>query len=185
MFCFHIEQFLLFSRANNARSKAYSAEIYAKQARGDSLEARVSARAAAPDFRQPGNYIKKKERSKNIILLFPGEEKPQAFIPLDIDRQVDGKLVITNHINIGPPNGRLPMPSNFSPDTSMSLPPHQTNSIASYKLDGGVYQGQPPSRQPNDWNQNTKVKLFSLIYLLEVLFSNSDYWITIVYSPTS
>ena len=49
-------------RANNARSKAHSAEIYAKQARSDSLEARISARTAAPDFRQPGklfscNYI--------------------------------------------------------------------------------------------------------------------------------
>jgi len=42
-------------RANNARSKAHSAEIYAKQARGDSIEARISAKAAAPDFHQPGN----------------------------------------------------------------------------------------------------------------------------------
>lgn len=48
--------FFLYFRANNARSKAHSAEIYAKQARNDSVEARVSAKTAAPDFRQPGNY---------------------------------------------------------------------------------------------------------------------------------
>jgi len=42
-------------RANNARSKAHSAEIYAKQARNDSAEARLSAKSAAPDFHQPGN----------------------------------------------------------------------------------------------------------------------------------
>jgi hypothetical protein len=47
--------FLFFFRANNARSKAHSAEIYAKQARSDSIDARASAKAAAPDFRQPGN----------------------------------------------------------------------------------------------------------------------------------
>ncbi|CAF4940022.1 unnamed protein product, partial [Rotaria socialis] len=60
-------------------SKAHSAEIYAKQARNDSVEARVSAKTAAPDFRQPG------------------EEKPQSFITLDIDRQIDGKLITANH----------------------------------------------------------------------------------------
>jgi len=45
---------LAVSRANNARSKAHSAEIYAKQARHDSTDARSSAKLAAPDFRQPG-----------------------------------------------------------------------------------------------------------------------------------
>lgn len=50
---------IVFSRANNARSKAHSAEIYAKQARYDSVEARKSAKAAAPDFRQPGNEIRR------------------------------------------------------------------------------------------------------------------------------
>ncbi|CAF4368002.1 unnamed protein product, partial [Adineta steineri] len=92
------------ARANNARSKAHSAEIYAKQARSDSVEARVSAKLAAPDFRQPG------------------EDKPQTYIPLDIDRQSDGKLVTSTPINVGVPNGRLPVPSNFVPNTSMSLP---------------------------------------------------------------
>jgi hypothetical protein len=48
------KNFLSYSRANNARSKAHSAEIYAKQARSDSIEARASAKLAAPDFRQPG-----------------------------------------------------------------------------------------------------------------------------------
>lgn len=46
--------FLIYFRANNARSKAHSAEIYAKQARADSIQARVSAKTADPDFRQPG-----------------------------------------------------------------------------------------------------------------------------------
>jgi hypothetical protein len=49
-----IKKHLCYFRANNARSKAHSAEIYAKQARQDSVEARISAKAAAPDFRQPG-----------------------------------------------------------------------------------------------------------------------------------
>lgn len=48
------ETFFLYFRANNARSKAHSAEIYAKQACSDSIEARASAKLAAPDFRQPG-----------------------------------------------------------------------------------------------------------------------------------
>jgi hypothetical protein len=49
-----IDKKLLCFRANNARSKAHSAEIYAKQARHDSVDARASAKLAAPDFRQPG-----------------------------------------------------------------------------------------------------------------------------------
>ena len=48
--------FYIIFRANNARSKAHSAEIYAKQARNDSIEARASAKLAAPDFRQPGYW---------------------------------------------------------------------------------------------------------------------------------
>ncbi|CAF0883916.1 unnamed protein product [Rotaria sordida] len=118
------------ARANNARSKAYSAEIYAKQARNDSTEARTSAKAAAPDFRQPGL------------------EKPQPFIPLDIDRQIDGKLVTSNHINISPP--KVPLP--------LHLSQHKTNSVASpaFILDGGVYQGQPTSTKSDNWNLNTK-----------------------------
>ncbi|CAF2583482.1 unnamed protein product [Rotaria sp. Silwood2] len=132
------------ARANNARSKAHSAEIYAKQARNDSVEARVSAKAAAPDFRQPG------------------EEKPQPFISLDIDRQIDGKPLPSNHINVSPPNGRLPMSSNYLPNSSIPLPLHisQSHPITataspSFPLDGGVYQGQPPT-QANNWNPNTK-----------------------------
>jgi hypothetical protein len=68
----HVIQYkiLLFFRANNARSKSHSAEIYAKQARGDSIEARVSARAAAPDFRQPGNYPKKKSTETFSSIFF-------------------------------------------------------------------------------------------------------------------
>ncbi|CAF3578137.1 unnamed protein product [Rotaria sp. Silwood1] len=133
------------ARANNARSKAHSAEIYAKQARNDSVEARVSAKAAAPDFRQPG------------------EEKPQPFIPLDIDRQIDAKLLPSNHINISPPNGRLPISSNYLPNSSIPLPSHisqphpiTATTSSSFPLDGGVYQGQPPT-QSNTWNPNTKI----------------------------
>ncbi|CAF2082672.1 unnamed protein product [Rotaria magnacalcarata] len=124
------------ARANNARSKAHSAEIYAKQARNDSVEARVSAKTAAPDFRQPG------------------EEKPQAFITLDIDRQIDGKLIIANHTSTSPPDGRLP--------TSRTLPPHlsqqQQNQEVSpaFIIDGGVYQGQSTLTQPADWNPKRK-----------------------------
>ncbi len=153
-----------FSRANNARSKAHSAEIYAKQARSDSIEARAAARAAAPDFRQPG-YFKKKFIF--FVFLFPllGEDKPQTFIPLDIDRQVDGKLIIGNHINVSPPNGRLPVTPNHIPHPSMPVPPHLSPHQSSPAtppliLDGGVYQGQPPTTQASDWNANTKVKGF-------------------------
>ncbi|CAF3438668.1 unnamed protein product [Rotaria socialis] len=132
------------ARANNARGKAHSAEIYAKQSRNDSVEARTSAKAAAPDFRQPG------------------EEKPQPYIPLDIDRQIDGKLLPNNHINVSPPNGRLPMSSNYLPNSSTPLPSHisqshQNTSTATspFALDGGVYQGQSQN-QSNNWNTNPK-----------------------------
>ena len=57
----------LSSRANNARSKAHSAEIYAKQARSDSVQARLSARAAAPDFRQPGTVDEKSLETRSIL----------------------------------------------------------------------------------------------------------------------
>ncbi|CAF0840852.1 unnamed protein product [Adineta ricciae] len=136
------------ARANNARSKAHSAEIYAKQARNDSIEARVAAKAAAPDFRQPG------------------EDKPQVFIPLDIDRQTDGKLITINHVDTGLPNGRIPIPSNFIPHTTPILPPHvshqnQNNPITSsnFTLDGGVYQGQLPTaaKPVHDVNSNIKM----------------------------
>lgn len=91
------------------------------------------------------------------------------FIPLDIDRQMDGKLITTNHVTTGLPNGRIPIPSNFTPHTAMILPPHvsqqnQNNPITSsnFTLDGGVYQGQPPTatKTMHDVNSNVKVKLF-------------------------
>jgi hypothetical protein len=80
---------------------------------------------------------------------------------------VDGKVVTSNHISISPPNGRLPpMPSNYPQNTSTPLPSHisqpHPNSITPippYTLDGGVYQGQPPT-QPNHWNANTRVNSF-------------------------
>jgi len=138
------------ARANNARSKAHSAEIYAKQARADSIEARVSAKSAAPDFRQPG------------------EEKPQPFIPLDIDRHVEGKtVVISNHTNMSPPNGRLPTSSNYLPNSSMPLSSHLSHpypqpitTAPPSDLDGGVYQGQSvaaTSNKTNEWNPTNKI----------------------------
>lgn len=111
----------------------------------------------------------------NYSISFLGEDKPQIFIPLDIDRQMDGKLISNNHIVNGPPNGRLPMPSNFTPHTTMALSPHlsqqqqqqpqPTNPVTSsnYMLDGGVYQGQAPAKPLHDINSTTKVNLFSLI----------------------
>ncbi|CAF1092159.1 unnamed protein product [Adineta ricciae] len=120
-------------------------EIYAKQARSDSIEARASAKLAAPDFRQPG------------------EEKPQAFIPLDLDRQLDGRVVTSNHINISPPNGRLPASLNYLSNSSIPPPSHITplhptsvSTMSPFSLDGGVYQGQPPT-QPTNWNANTRL----------------------------
>jgi hypothetical protein len=79
--------------------------------------------------------------------LLSGEEKPQPFILLDIDRQVDGKLISSNHISVSPPNGRLPMSSNYLPNNLVPLPSHisqsHSNAIAlpTFALDGGVYQG--------------------------------------------
>ncbi len=114
------------------------------------------------------NQVISLKNKKTFILFFSGLDKPQAFIPLDIDRQVDGKLIIGNHINVNPPNGRLPMAANHVPNTSIPLPSHpsqhQLNPVTpAFMLDGGVYQGQPPTTQLNDWNLNTKVKGFFLI----------------------
>jgi hypothetical protein len=84
-----------------------------------------------------------------------GEEKPQPFITLDIDRQVDGKLITSNHISVSPPNGRLPMLPNYLPNNLAPLPSHisqsHSNAIAlpTFALDGGVYQGGQPSQLPN------------------------------------
>jgi len=46
----------------------------------------------------------------------------------------------------------MPLPSH--------LPQQQPNSVtpSAYMLDGGVYQGQPPSRPLNERDSNTKVK---------------------------
>jgi hypothetical protein len=98
-------------------------------------------------------------------LLFLGEEKPQPFIVLDIDRQVDGKIVTSNHISsASPPNGRLPMSTNYPSNNSLPMPSHLSQHLPStiispspYALDGGVYQGHTPT-QTNDWKPNTKVK---------------------------
>jgi hypothetical protein len=98
-----------------------------------------------------------KSPSKYLSFFFLGEDKPQPFIPLDIDRQVDGKIAISNHVNISSPNGRLPMSSNYVPNTSMPLPLH----LSQHKLntpDGGVYHGQPPPNQTNQWALNSNVK---------------------------
>jgi hypothetical protein len=115
----------------------------------------------------PVIILRKNQQKHSHLSFFLGEEKPQPFISLDIDRQVDGKVVISNHININPPNGRLPMSLNYVPNTSMPLPPHlsqhQQNLLPSspLTLDGGVYQGQqPPPMQSNEWNPNTRVKCF-------------------------
>ncbi len=55
------------------------------------------------------------------------------------------------------------MPSNYVPTNSLPLPsqPHPTSIPSSppFSLDGGVYQGQPPSQSTN-WIPNTKVNLF-------------------------
>lgn len=182
-----------FFRANNARSKAHSAEIYAKQARADSIEARVSAKSAAPDFRQPG---KNKIVDSNDFSNFPhsfyffvtGEEKPQPFIPLDIDRHVEGKTVISNHTNMSPPNGRLPTSSNYLPNSSMPLPSHLSHPYSQpittappSDLDGGVYQGQSvaaTSNKTHEWNPTNKVNDFlfsnflrnSMLFIIIIIF---------------
>ena len=106
-----------------------------------------------------------------------GEEKPQPFISLDIDKQVDGKVVTSNHIS-GAPNGRLPLSSNYQAPGLLPLPsylsaaqPNTHSASSGLLLDGGVYQGQGPSSLPpsssspaatttaqaNDWNSNQKV----------------------------
>lgn len=59
----------------------------------------------------------------------------------------------------------------------MSIPshvsPHPPNpSIPPFMLDGGVYQGHPPTTQSNDWNPNTKVKLISFMYKKNNFFSS-------------
>lgn len=105
----------------------------------------------------------------NFILFFfyfsfalLGEEKPQPYIPLDIDRQVEGKLVTSNHVSVSPPNGRLPMSASYLPNNSNLLPSHisqshpntTTSSPLLLSLDGGVYQGHSQT-QPN-----TKVNFF-------------------------
>jgi hypothetical protein len=101
-----------------------------------------------------------------FLLFLLGEDKPQPYIVLDIDRQVDGKLVTSNHITVSPPNGRLPMSSNYPPNNSLPLLTHTSqphpNAIplsAPHSLDGGVYQGQQPPQSSN-WIPNTKVNLF-------------------------
>jgi hypothetical protein len=48
---------LCFLRAKNARAKAESAELAAKQARMDSEVARIRAHEVAPDFIQPGMIL--------------------------------------------------------------------------------------------------------------------------------
>jgi hypothetical protein len=101
----------------------------------------------------------RKKRHHRKKFHFSGEEKPQSFIQLDIDRQGDGKLAIGNHITVNPPNGRIPMPSNHVPNISMPIPSHlPQHQPPTYMLDGGVYQGQPSTTQSNDWNTNSRVK---------------------------
>jgi hypothetical protein len=96
-----------------------------------------------------------------------GEEKPQPYIPLDLDRHVEGKLVASNHVSVGAPNGRLPISSSYAPHNSMPLPtyssrqhPHAMAASPPCILDGGVYQGYQPT-QSNDCNPNAKVQSFS------------------------
>ena len=52
------------------------------------------------------------------------------------------------------PTNSLPLPSQTSPPHPTSIP-----SSTPFSLDGGVYQGQPPSQSSN-WIPNTKVNLF-------------------------
>lgn len=115
-----------------------------------------------------------------------GEEKPQPFIVLDIDRQVEGKLVTNNQMPIGSPNGRLPMSSNYQPNATLPMPlylsqtqpNHHPTSSTPFLLDGGVYQGQAPTTsqpqtQVNQWNPNSKVKR-SFSSSISFLFLCSD-----------
>lgn len=106
-----------------------------------------------------------------------GEEKPQPFIPLDIDKQGDGSMNISNHINLSPPNGRLPM----SVSGQLSSP-----ESGNFHLDGGVYQGQPMSAQSSDWNTNTKVRRSSARKLISNILENYlDDVFTIIDSTTT
>jgi len=116
---------------------------------------------------------------------FLGEEKPQPFIPLDLDKQVDGRLVVGNHTSFSPPNGRLPM---SSPPLSSHVPQSQSNLIGSpsipLTLDGGVYQGQPPTQPAIRVIQYAKLNILSLSmnflfrildhHLPQYLFLNSN-----------
>ena len=92
-----------------------------------------------------------------------GEEKPQPFISLDIDQQIDGQLAPNSHVNFSPPDSHLPMLSNYLPHSSMSSPSQisqfhaNTITTSPFALDGGVYQGQT-SMQSNNWNSNPIVK---------------------------
>ena len=55
-------------------------------------------------------------------------------------------------MSVSPPNGRLPMPTNYPPITSTPLPTHISQShpivpaspLSIATLDGGVYQGHGP-----------------------------------------
>lgn len=96
-----------------------------------------------------------------------GEEKPQPFITLDIDRQVDGKLVVSNHVPLSPPNGRLPIsaayPQNKLTPLPTQIPPSQPTALGPspplHALDGGVYQGGHPPPAPTQ--PTTKVDRFA------------------------
>ena len=84
---------------------------------------------------------------------------------------MEGKVVTNNQMPIGSPNGRLPMSSNYAPNSTLPMPlylsqtqpNHHPPSTTPFLLDGGVYQGQPPTTttttaQPNQWNANSKVR---------------------------
>lgn len=56
------------------------------------------------------------------------------------------------------------MPSNYLRNTSTPLPSHisqpQPSSVTPFTLDGGVYQGQPPTAQPTQWNTKVNLLIF-------------------------
>jgi hypothetical protein len=94
---------------------------------------------------------------------------------LDIDKQGDGQMNISNHINLSPPNGRLPI-SVSGQLTSPESP--------NFLLDGGVYQGQSMTAQSNDWN--AKVKKSSLRKLISnILNKHSDDGFIIINATTT
>jgi hypothetical protein len=121
-----------------------------------------------------------------------GEEKPQPFIPLDLDRQVDGKIVSNHHISTSPPNGRLPTSSNSLPNSILPMPSHliqphslATNTSPTISLDGGVYQGQSPV-QVNEWNPNAKVSQVRLFVIILTFHLNTDDdWFTVFHNVLS